>query len=165
LSSQPDSRQHSFFSTGGAAPNLERAAKAASNELKGANSYFRFFFQERVAISVPTQLIVGAFGVNFCSFVGSLSVVDHRGYRIVAMPILPLSEKHGARLVYGSAGLMIRMLGVFIPLRCSQTAARPFAATIPCSNGRWSAQRLTSTCWDIKVRVSVCLLILASYGT
>jgi len=68
---------------GGMSPSVERASKAAGNELKGANEYFQHLYNDTsVNASVPIQLLI-----------------DCWGHRIVAMPVLPIND---AKLVYGS---------------------------------------------------------------
>lgn len=68
---------------GGVEADPERAAKAAANDLKGADAYFRCFAMVgRIPVVVPPQV-----------------VMDFNGHRLVAMPFLPLSE---CKLVYGS---------------------------------------------------------------
>lgn len=64
----------SLYMFGGEEPQLERAFKAASNELKAASRYFFYFYQHGVPISVPVQ-----------------TVIDYRGRRLVAMTLLPLN--------------------------------------------------------------------------
>lgn len=59
--------------------NTELAQKAAGHELRGATNYFRFYNK---GLSVPMQ-----------------AVVDYHGFRLIAMPYLPL-QKDG--LIYGS---------------------------------------------------------------
>jgi len=67
---------------GGDKPFLDRAAKAASQELHGANQFYFYFLHCGIPIQVPWQ-----------------TIVDYRGFRIVAMPILPLAD---SELIYGS---------------------------------------------------------------
>lgn len=69
---------------GGQDPDPERAAKAAANDLKGADAYFRCFtLFGRIPIVVPPQVLL-----------------DFNGFRLIAMPWLPLAN---ATLVYGSS--------------------------------------------------------------
>eukprot|EP00466_Bigelowiella_natans_P018136 jgi/Bigna1/77067/fgenesh1_pg.45_\ len=62
---------------GGSKRNLEYAAKAAGHELKGAINMYKYHVKK---IRVPMQ-----------------ALVDFHGYRIVAMPLLPLKK-----MIYGS---------------------------------------------------------------
>lgn len=64
-------------------PSPERAAKAASQELKGANALFECLYEQKVNITVPMQVLI-----------------DYCGERLVAMPLLPINTKD--TLVYGS---------------------------------------------------------------
>lgn len=64
---------------GGKKPNFEFAAKAAGHELKGAINMYKYHVK---GIRVPMQ-----------------ALVDFHGYRIIAMPLLPLK---GGELIYGS---------------------------------------------------------------
>jgi len=64
---------------GGATRNYEYAAKAAGHELKGAINMHKYYSKD---IYVPMQ-----------------ALVDFHGYRLVAMPLLPLK---GGKLIYGS---------------------------------------------------------------
>jgi hypothetical protein len=74
------------FLYGGSEASDEFAGKAASHELKGAVNYFRFHNDHpdpTFRVRVPMQV-----------------TLDYRGFRLVAMPLLPLH-----RLVYGSNDL------------------------------------------------------------
>lgn len=64
---------------GGKHPSYEFAAKAAGHELKGAINMYKY---GKLGITVPMQ-----------------ALVDFHGYRLVAMPLLPLK---GGKLIYGS---------------------------------------------------------------
>ncbi len=69
-----------YFLYGGSnGPHFELAAKAAGHDLKGAISYFRFCTD---GICVPMQ-----------------ALVDFQGFRLIAMPLLPL---RGHTPIYGS---------------------------------------------------------------
>jgi len=70
-------RKH--FVYGGKTRNYEYAAKAAGHELKGAINMHKYYNK---GICVPMQ-----------------ALVDFHGYRLVAMPLLPLK---GGKLIYGS---------------------------------------------------------------
>lgn len=67
---------------GGSSPNNERSSKASSAHVRGANAYFSLFFEYHLPVVVPIEVIL-----------------DFNGYRLIAMPLLPLK---GGRLVYGS---------------------------------------------------------------
>jgi len=67
----------------GKAPNLERAAKAASQELKGANALLESLYEQKSDLAVPMQVLV-----------------DYCGERVVVMPLLPI--KGTETLIYGS---------------------------------------------------------------
>jgi hypothetical protein len=72
------------FLYGGKYPDYGWAAKAAAHELHGANAYLETFFKH---------------GLQHKLTVPIMSIVDHLGLRIVAMPLLPLKD---AELVYGT---------------------------------------------------------------
>lgn len=79
-----DPRLDSQHLYGGPDPDFERAAKAAANELKGANAYFQCLtLFGRLSVIVPPEVLL-----------------DFNGFRLIAMPWLPLGS---GRLVYGSA--------------------------------------------------------------
>lgn len=63
-------------------PSLELANKAAGNDLRGANFYLNNFLALGLPVAVPLQVLL-----------------DYHGYRLIAMPILPLTK---TTLVYGS---------------------------------------------------------------
>ena len=79
----PGSRGTSYLYGGAAGPRLDRAAKAAGNELRACGILNRFVFERRVAVTVPTQVLI-----------------DALGHRVIAMTLLPIAA--GARLIYGS---------------------------------------------------------------
>lgn len=68
---------------GGKTPNLERAAKAASQELKGANALFECLYEQKLDVTVPMQVML-----------------DYCGVRLVAMPLLPI--RGSETMIYGS---------------------------------------------------------------
>jgi hypothetical protein len=76
---------------GGANPNDQAAAKAAAQELLGASHYYDYFEEINHPI-IPTMQ----------------TIVDFMGFRVVALPILPISKE---TLVYGScdAGKSVMM--------------------------------------------------------
>eukprot|EP00466_Bigelowiella_natans_P012163 jgi/Bigna1/128723/aug1.7_g3431 len=76
---------------GGETADLSLAAKGARGELHGSNSFFQFFLEKEIPIQVPLQ-----------------TVIDYRGFRLVAMPVFPIQR--GQTLVYGSedAGATVR---------------------------------------------------------
>eukprot|EP00808_Paulinella_micropora_P006000 g44916.t1 len=70
------------FLYGGSKPSAELAAKAAANELRGADILFEYFFHDG-SVVIPPQLLV-----------------DMGGQRVVVMPLLSLEN---TQLIYGSA--------------------------------------------------------------
>mmetsp|Transcript_22810 Transcript_22810/g.38224 ORF Transcript_22810/g.38224 Transcript_22810/m.38224 type:complete len:499 (+) Transcript_22810:71-1567(+) len=90
---------------GGEVPDLDRASKSAAHELHGANAFFTFFLKQGIRIQVPWQ-----------------KIVDYRGFRVVAMPILPIE---GSELVYGSndGGRTIRNADAAFSRSIQQAAA------------------------------------------
>jgi len=70
-----DSLGRPIYLYGGDKPDLRSAGKAASNDLKGANAYFGHFYENGIPVLVPIQV-----------------VLDAMGYRVVAMPLLPIGR-------------------------------------------------------------------------
>jgi hypothetical protein len=79
----PKHRGHHLY--GGASPNLCFAGKAAANELRAVNSCFAVLYSRGMPVFVPNQL-----------------VLEWAGLRLVCMPLVPLGEMFGSRLVLGS---------------------------------------------------------------
>lgn len=79
---------------GESGPQIEFASKGASHDLKGASHYLRHFLES--SSSSPSSPSSKEGNTKLC--VPMQAVIDYRGYRITAMPLLPLQA-----LVYGSS--------------------------------------------------------------
>ncbi|GAB5354174.1 hypothetical protein AAMO2058_000096900 [Amorphochlora amoebiformis] len=77
-------RQNTFL-YGGDMPDLDRAAKSAAHELHGVNSFYSIFLKHNIDVQVPWQILY-----------------DYRGFRMVAMPYLPIGESVNSELIHGS---------------------------------------------------------------
>jgi hypothetical protein len=86
------------FLYGGAVPSTEAANKAAGHELRGAVSMFNLGSKR---LLVPMQVLI-----------------DYRGFRLIAMPLLPLKE-----LVYGSDDGGVSVLNSDTKCNAAMTAA------------------------------------------
>ncbi len=82
----------SYLYGGHLGPKPEFASKAASHDLKGASHYLRHFLDLKDEYASDDHSTHGFIRVPM------QAVLDYRGYRITAMPFLPLKE-----LVYGSS--------------------------------------------------------------
>jgi hypothetical protein len=84
ISRDPEVRAGKYLYSGTSEPRDDYAMKAAAQELLGASHYFIQFVEQEP----PLQIIPAL-----------QSLMDFKGYRVVAMPLLPISS---ATLVYGS---------------------------------------------------------------
>jgi len=117
--SQRDPNDFFYLYSGNRFHNEELAAKAAGHELRHANCYFSTQNAELVKyvscddVSKLSEEQIAELEAQRLSFLPKLvrvtmqAIIDYRGFRLVAMPVLPLSK---GKLVYGSpdAGKTVR---------------------------------------------------------
>lgn len=82
LATDPRVEEDYLYGANGIFPDYALSSKSAGSELRGVNSYFEFFYQHSIPVYLPTSVLL-----------------DAAGFRIVAMPELPL---RGGKIVYGS---------------------------------------------------------------
>ncbi len=75
-------------------PDIDRAAKACANELKTSTRLFRYFYDQHSRHRLDDVLS------NLEVVIPIQFSIEYKGWRMVAMPVLPLADR--AKLVYGS---------------------------------------------------------------